>query len=261
MKAVFFDIDNTLWDEKFVIPDSVKTAIDGLHKKGHLAFICSGRTRCNIRDPRLLALGFDGILAGCGTYIEKDGKVIFEYKMEQDLIRRLFGLMLEEGMKVLMEGSKYMYADFAAFVGNDYIDYIQDTVGDCLLPTAGNEGSYDISKMSAEIAGGDVERLRRELGEEIDVIQHDPNIMEVVPKGYNKATGIAHVCQLLGIRQEDTLAFGDSVNDLDMLRYVGCGIAMGNGMEAAKEAADYVTDSVREDGIYNALVKLAVIDR
>ena len=62
-KAVFFDIDGTLWDFKMNIPESTKEALKELRKNGHYAFLCSGRSRSNIKSPKLLALGFDGIVA------------------------------------------------------------------------------------------------------------------------------------------------------------------------------------------------------
>lgn len=86
-KAVFFDIDGTLWDEHFVIPESTKEAIRKLRENGHLAFLCSGRTRAFIQDERLLALGFDGIVAGCGTWIEMDGKTLFYKKIRTGIDR------------------------------------------------------------------------------------------------------------------------------------------------------------------------------
>ena len=84
-------------------------------------------------------------------------------------------------------------------------------------------------------------------------------MVEGVPKGYSKATVIQAVCEKLGIDREDTYAFGDSVNDLDMLKYAAYGIAMGNGTPEAKAAADYVTDDLLEDGIYNACAHFALI--
>lgn len=62
-KAVFFDIDGTLWDEHMQIPDSTRTAIRALRETGNYAFLCSGRSRANIRSEKLLELGFDGIIA------------------------------------------------------------------------------------------------------------------------------------------------------------------------------------------------------
>ena len=71
--------------------------------------------------------------------------------------------------------------------------------------------------------------------------------------------GIKKACELLDIKWEDTYAFGDSENDLDMLKYAGVGIAMGNGVMAAKEAADYVTRPINEHGIYAGLKEFGLI--
>lgn len=77
--AVFFDIDGTLWDSQMQIPKSTIEAIHKLQENGNYAFICSGRSRATIRARELLEeIGFDGIVAGCGTYIEYNGEVIFE---------------------------------------------------------------------------------------------------------------------------------------------------------------------------------------
>ena len=83
--------------------------------------------------------------------------------------------------------------------------------------------------------------------------------MEIVPKGFNKATGIQQMCEILGIAHEDTYAFGDSTNDLDMLKYVAHSVAMGDGMQQAKDAAEYVTTPLWGDGIYNGLKHYGLI--
>ena len=63
----------------------------------------------------------------------------------------------------------------------------------------------------------------------------------------------------MGIAREDTYAIGDSVNDLDMLAFVGHGIAMGNATQVAKDAAEYITTSLHEEGIYTALKHYGLI--
>ena len=72
-KAVFFDIDGTLWDFYNHIPESTVTAIRKLRENGNYAFICSGRARAYIQHPDLFAIGFDGVVAGCGTHVELNG--------------------------------------------------------------------------------------------------------------------------------------------------------------------------------------------
>ena len=112
-KAVFFDIDGTLWDFKMNIPESTKKALKELRKNGYYAFLCSGRSRSNIKSPKLLALGFDGIVAASGTHIEFEGEKLFELLLtkEQIEIQRyrsvpLFGIknmvqkLLESGQTV-----------------------------------------------------------------------------------------------------------------------------------------------------------------
>ena len=77
-KLIFFDIDGTLWDEHMHIPASTITTLKKLQSNGHKIFLCSGRAKSNIKDPRLVGIGFDGIVAACGNHIEVDGKVIYE---------------------------------------------------------------------------------------------------------------------------------------------------------------------------------------
>lgn len=86
-----------------------------------------------------------------------------------------------------------------------------------------------------------------------DAIRHEGVTIEFVPKGFSKATGIQIITRALGVERQDILAFGDSNNDLDMLEYAGIGVAMGNGTPQIRERADYVTGSLENDGIWNAL--------
>lgn len=80
-----------------------------------------------------------------------------------------------------------------------------------------------------------------------------------IPQGTSKATGIDWLCRHMGIKNEDTYAIGDSVNDLDMLSFVGHGIAMGNGTPPAKEAAEFVTTDIYDDGIKHAMEHYGLI--
>jgi hydroxymethylpyrimidine pyrophosphatase-like HAD family hydrolase len=78
-------------------------------------------------------------------------------------------------------------------------------------------------------------------------------------KEHDKSKGIEAFLNYAGIDKNDTIAFGDGYNDITMMSAVGCGIAMGNAVDAVKEAADYVTSDVFEDGIYHALKHFELI--
>lgn len=87
----------------------------------------------------------------------------------------------------------------------------------------------------------------------LEITNSSPFNLEINPQGINKATGIAVVCELLGISMSEVAAFGDSLNDLAVIQAVGLGVAMGNAQAAVKENADVVTASNNEDGIAHVI--------
>lgn len=115
------------------------------------------------------------------------------------------------------------------------------------------------------VKGCDAEAACRELGEYYDIIRHESDsgiagtTIELVPKGVNKAVGIAAVCKLFDIPWEDTIIFGDSNNDLAMFKYAAVKVAMGNGSEKIKTLADYITQDMFHYGIRNGLEYLGLI--
>lgn len=82
---------------------------------------------------------------------------------------------------------------------------------------------------------------------------------DILPKDGSKARGITDVCSKLGIDIKDTMAFGDGLNDLEMLQHVGIGIAMRDGWPQLKAVADDVTGTIEEDGLRLALVKYGIL--
>ena len=82
---------------------------------------------------------------------------------------------------------------------------------------------------------------------------------DVIEKGFSKAEGLKRLLQHYNVDPADTVAFGDSLNDLELLKECALGIAMGNGREELKKAADYVTDPIGEDGVWNACVRFGLI--
>ncbi len=253
-KIIFLDIDGTIWDEKMQIPDSARSSIALLKENGHKVFLCSGRARSNIRSASLLSLGFDGIIAACGNYIEMDGKIIFQNLISPELVERSICLLKECHMPAVLEGPEHHWIDEKGFEEDPFVVYLLQEMGKSALPLKGYSEEIRINKYSADILPDtDYVRIRRELEAEFDILEHEGNVVEFVPKGTSKATGIAWLCNFLNISWENTYAVGDSVNDLDMLNYVAHGIAMGNGSEIAKAAAEYVTTDIHDNGIYNAM--------
>lgn len=252
-KAVFFDIDGTILDHKNYIPQST---VDGIHKiqeRGSYAFLCTGRSRAFVRNPELLNIGFDGIVSGCGTMIEFRDEVVFYKKLDHAMVRRTVDFLKEQHSAVIMEGRYKLYADPQDFEGDQYIARLREEIGSDLVPLTGSEKDWEVSKFSCTTDCVDLEFVKQQLSVDYELLIHDIPVMEIVPKGCSKGTGMIKICQLLDIPVSDTYAFGDSANDLPMFAAAGCSIAMGNASELAKQKASYVTDTLQEDGIYHAL--------
>ena len=259
-KAVFFDIDGTLWNHHCEILPSTKEAIRKLRENGHLAFICSGRSRANIKNEELLGIGFDGVVASCGTHVDFHKETIFEKLLSVEQVAHILAVAKKHNMPVIFEGPKYLYANPEDFLDDPYVIYLRKEQGEDLKVIPEDPAMIFANKFSAETPGIDLEALERDLGPEFEMVVHySDKVFEVVPVGYSKATGIAKVCEKFGLTLDDTYAFGDSENDLEMLEYVGHGIAMGGGSDSAKAAADYITTGVDEDGIANGLKHFGLI--
>lgn len=251
-KAVFFDIDGTLWNEKNMIPESTREAIRKIRENGNLAFLNSGRCRAYIQNPDLLSIGFDGVVSGCGTMIEYGGETLFYHRLDTKLVEHTVNTVRSYGFRPILEGREYLYMDEAEF-GEDYFGgKLKAEIGERLLSIADEWGNWEVSKLSCAMEKEGQKECFAVLEKHYDYMVHNANVVEMVPKGYHKGTGMIKLCELLDMDTADTFAFGDSVNDIGMLKTAGVAIVMGNGQEAAKAAADYITAPLMEDGIWKA---------
>ncbi len=258
-KAIFFDIDGTLWGQDDVIPESTKEAIRRLKEAGHLVIICTGRTAVYVQDEALLSLDFDGFIYGCGTRIDYKGETVFDREFMQEEAGLAVKVFKEHGMTTLMEGNEYFYSTRAELSRDPYGRYLYEALGPLFLEIDEHENDWHTSKLSVLLNGNELDPVKEKLDPPFDFILHGSYVMEIVPNGFSKSSGITHLCEILGIPLADTVAFGDSNNDIDMLKTVGIGVAMGNGKDEVKEIADYVTDSLQNDGILKACEHLGLI--
>ena len=254
-KYVFFDIDGTLWDENMVVPESTKSAIKQLQANGHKAFICTGRSMGNVNDPQFDEIGFDGFIAACGNHVEMDGKILYERNMSYEDVKDIYDASRQHHMPIIYEGSVYQWLDREGFDGDSYIDYIVENLKDSSIFLDECElKDIHANKFSALVRENtNYDAIKALLSHRFDFLDHGQGVVEAVPVGTSKATGIQWLCEHLNVPKEDTYAIGDSINDLEMLEYAGHSIAMGNATPVAKEAAEYITTHIHEDGILNAL--------
>ena len=245
MALIFFDIDGTLWDGHMQIPESTIPTLKKLQANGHKIFLCSGRSRASIQAKELMDVDFDGILAACGNHIELNNEIVHENILSPELTEKVIDIVRECRMPVVLEGPDYMWIDEKGFEDDSYVVYLFQELGKSAWTLKGYTNDIRINKFSADILDDtDYEKIKEQLQDEFEFIEHVEDVVEFVPKGTSKAT---------------TYAIGDSVNDLDMLTFVGHGIAMGNASQPAKDVAEYITTDIHEDGIMHAMEHYGLI--
>lgn len=259
-KFVFFDIDGTIYDYTNGTPDSTREAIRLLRENGHHPVICTGRTRVMIFDS-IINLGFDGIISGAGTHVEWKGKTLRNEELPADEAKRVIECMRRNGFCSYAEGYEEFYYD-AEMVANgaDYIYKIyKKEIPEHVLPIDFSKEMH-IAKVSAMYTPeSNREKVLEELGDDFTWADHSGVLFETIKKGSSKGDGVKILINYLQRSIDDTYGFGDSMNDLDMLKTVKYGVCMGNGKEELKKQGGYVTESMLEDGVYNALKRFGLI--
>lgn len=261
-KAVFFDVDGTLIDYAAgmkEILDSTKEAINRIKSQGHLAILATGRPKSFLTDE-ILELDFNGFITSNGAYIEINDKVIYNREIDKKVLKEIVELFKKEKIEFVFEGQELSwFSDFEA-------PFIKRLLQGFSVPKnyiTDNWKVEDISSNKLVVIPGSGEQLikcRELLGDMFTFMNHPgAKSYDVYFKDCTKADGIKRLIDHLNIPIENTYAFGDGINDIEMLEFVRYGIAMGNANEQLKRVANIVTNDVFSHGIYNALKELQVI--
>lgn len=248
IKAAFFDIDGTLLSFKThqVSPGTIR-AFDRLHSLGIRTFLSTGRAPSLIPD---MPLHFDGRVTTNGSLVFVDGQTLVRNFIPQDEVRAWLDYAKRNQVSTMLFGESQMWGALR----DEVFDRIHDQLQFKLPPWTDIENLYDFQTIQI------IADVRVDKDSELnDLLPHckfprwHPDFTDVLAKGNSKATGIEKVLNHFGWHREEAVCFGDGGNDIEMLEYCGIGVAMGNASDEVKAHADYVTDSVDDEGIEKAV--------
>ena len=271
-KLIFLDIDGTLTPAgSNVPPASAMEAVRRAQKNGHKVFLCTGRNPAMLAP--VLALGFEGAVAGAGGYVFAGDRVLFDCPMPQEDFETGMRLLKETGVFRTIEAKDATWGDedlgeFLAQAGDGNSELVRwrKALAESLniRPMKEYDGSpiYKIVFMCREAK--QLEPARQALEKDYnfvvqDVAAHNCLNGELINRKYDKGRGVRRMAEEFGASIEDPIGFGDSMNDLEMIETVGTSVCMKNGSPALQAISDIVCPAVEDDGLYQAFERLGLI--
>lgn len=257
IKAVFFDIDGTLLSFKtHQVPESTVEAIRLLQTHGIKTIISTGRSINSIDHIKFL--DFDGYITFNGGYcLTNTFEVLHKQTINCNDIQSVMDYAKEKPLSFsFMSEKEITIHDVTPEIAGMYAHL------NLPVPKLVNMDTVDTSSILQTniFLGPDEEKEFMETVMPNSLASRwTPLFADVNPKGLSKKVGIDIFCKHFGINIENTMAFGDGGNDITMLKHVNLGIAMGNANPEVKQIADYVTNDVDDNGIWNALKYFEVL--
>ncbi len=248
---ISLDLDQTLLDHSvFAIPDSALYALEHLREK-FIVVLGTGRDMDNhysrqFRDQ----VKADAIIHLNGTKITVGDQVIFEHFMDRELLLELLNYASEKSYSIgVTIGDEDFYMNPKKVEALDVKRW-----GKCMRNfrdpwELANMKIHTLAYQGSEEGALDIEARFPELKLPMFAGKMGADVVE---RKASKAEGLKRLCKYYGVDLKDTVAIGDSMNDYEILKTAGLGIAMGNCIEELKEAADYITSDIGEDGVYRA---------
>ena len=272
-KYIFFDVDGTLMDIRNVMEDSTKDSLKKLREQGHEIFLATGRGYFNI--PNFIReLGFSGMVLTDGAYVEYNKEVLAHQTMEKSQLDALADA-IEAGRGHLMyfgkdggciaKRSVEVYQAWLEVLLSESPVWLELQGKVEVLESLHHITNQNIEKLMFLDYKGDLEKLKKDFGHYFTILpsnladRSDTSTGEITRHDICKADGIERILKHIGAGKKDVIAFGDGLNDIEMLELANVGVAMGNGASQLKEIADVVTTSIGDDGIYNGLRQLGLV--
>lgn len=254
-KIVFFDIDGTLLDHEKKLPASTKKAIKDLQDKGVFVAIATGRAPFMF-EPLREELGIDSFVSFNGQFVVFENEVVYRNPLPRAELTRIHQQAENEQKAMVFMNDKTMKASVKG------CERVTEALGTLRFPYPEcSPEFYQENDIYQALLFTTVEEDQQIIHQYDDLhfIRWHEFSTDVLPAGGSKAEGIKRFIERTDFRMEDVYAFGDGLNDIEMLGTVGHGIAMGNALDEVKKHAEFVTKNVDDSGILYGLKHMGLL--
>ena len=254
-KFLFFDIDGTLYDSNKQLPASAKEAVIEAKRNGHEVFIATGRAPFMIEDV-LKELEIDSYICFNGQYVVYKNEVVSHSEIDQEQLKLVSLFAKKKNHPVVYMNAEKMIASIA------YHPYVEESISTLKIPHPKYEEDFFLNQQIYQalvFCSIEEENAYHENFPNLKFVRWHRVSVDILPNGASKAKAIKFLCEKYNIPIEDTIAFGDGLNDIEMLDAAGFSVAMGNAHEEALKRAKHITAHVDEDGLMTAMRYLNLI--
>lgn len=276
IKLIALDLDGTFLNEKKEITEGNRRAILDASRIGVKSVVSTGRPYSGLDVQEFLEMGMEYAITvnGAEIYRLADRRCMYAEGMENNRAREIISELKKYDIRIdfLMEGCGYgerLAEGRVEELGlpdvmKNYIRKTRILLDD--MEAFIKEKNVGISKITLNFyleedgTYRDYEKVEKYLEtlEDISFLSGGYHNLEITKKGVHKGKSLEVLADMLGIPVSETMACGDSENDIDMIKAAGVGVAMANASEETKEAADYITLSNEEDGVAFAIRELVL---
>ena len=254
-KVLFFDVDGTLFNTKKEVPESTIKAIEIARQKGYEIAIATGRAPFMIKDI-LEKLGIDSFVSFNGQYVVYKGKLIFVDSVPKNELKQILDYGAKDKISFVFLNDQEMVATQQGCLK------INESLSTLKYPYPRIDASFyetnDVYQTLIFIDESQEERYKKEFSH-VKFVRWHPFACDILPEDGSKERGIRKFIEAANVSIENTFAFGDGLNDIEMLKAAGLGVAMENGHPLAKKVADIIAPHVDDDGIYKVMKQLNII--
>ncbi|MGE7128556.1 Cof-type HAD-IIB family hydrolase [Lysinibacillus xylanilyticus] len=254
-EILFFDVDGTLYNSEKILPASAKEALLEARRNGYEIAIATGRAPFMIQSL-LEELDINTYVTFNGQYVVYRGEIVYTNGVEKDELSKIIAFGNARHEPVVFLDAQRMIAS----VGNN--EMISESLNTLKYPYPNIDSTYymqnEVYQTLIFMEEKD-EHLYRDAFPNVQFVRWHRYSCDVLPKGGSKAAGIEKVLEKMGLTLNDAIAFGDGINDIEMLQAVGTGVAMGNGHERVKAVATHIAEHVDEDGLAKIMRQLNII--